>query len=112
VSIFRSSGPSASYSAILVVSVAIAAAGWWRGLNSEPQPVVRLSVEWGPEMSTAGFGAGSLLAISRDGLYLAVSVSLGSEVAIKVLPLVRSPLVPKLVTDLRRMPELKALGKQ
>jgi len=63
------------YAAIAFISVAIAAAGWWRGLHSEPQPVVRVSVELGPDMPTAGFGAGSLLAISRDGSHLAVSVS-------------------------------------
>ena len=60
--------------ATAVMSVAVAAAGWWRGPHSELQPVVRLSVELGPEMPAAGLGAGSLLAISRDGLHIAVSV--------------------------------------
>jgi serine/threonine-protein kinase len=64
------------YAAIISVSLAITAAlGWWRASRPETLPLLRLNIDLGPEVTTAGYGAGSLLAISRDGTRLAMSVS-------------------------------------
>ena len=64
------------FGVVLMIGIAIGgAAGWWRSTRPVPQPLVRLSIELGPEITAAGYGAGSLLALSRDGTRLAVSVS-------------------------------------
>jgi serine/threonine-protein kinase len=59
--------------AIGVVAI-VAAAGWLRGPRLEPRPFERLSINLGPDMATAGYGAGTLLALSRDGTRLVVAV--------------------------------------
>src|SRR5262245_58213468 len=64
-----------SYAAIVTIGLAAGAAGWLREPRLQPQPLVRSTVDLSPEFATAGFGAGSLLALSRDGTRLAVSVS-------------------------------------
>jgi DNA-binding winged helix-turn-helix (wHTH) protein len=64
------------YGAVLMIGVAIGgAAGWWRVTRPAPQPLVRVSLDLGPEMTAAGLGTGTLLGLSRDGTRLAVSVS-------------------------------------
>ena len=50
----------------------VAAAGWLCAPRPEPRALARLSINVGPEMATAGYGAGTLLALSRDGTRLAV----------------------------------------
>ncbi|MBV8906556.1 MAG: winged helix-turn-helix domain-containing protein, partial [Acidobacteriia bacterium] len=61
--------------AVLMTGIAIAVALWRRTPPSRPQPLARLSVDLGPGMTAGGYGAGSLLAISRDGTRLVVSVT-------------------------------------
>lgn len=60
--------------AFAIALAAVAVIGWWRATRSAPQPLLRLSVELGPEMTVAGPGSGSLLALSPDGARLAVAV--------------------------------------
>jgi Tol biopolymer transport system component/DNA-binding winged helix-turn-helix (wHTH) protein len=62
---------------VAVLAIGFAAGGaafWWRTPLPVSQPLVRLSVELGPEMAAAGPGSGSLLALSPDGTRLAVAV--------------------------------------
>src|SRR5262249_55422822 len=58
---------------IVVTSIAILAASEWLHaprLSPEPRPLARLNIDLGPGMGTAGYGAGTLLALSRDGTRL------------------------------------------
>ncbi|HTS29271.1 MAG TPA: winged helix-turn-helix domain-containing protein [Bryobacteraceae bacterium] len=64
------------YAAILGLGL-IASAGWWRVVarpRPAAKPLVRLSLDLGPDLAAAGLGTGSLLALSPDGSRLAVSV--------------------------------------
>ena len=47
----------------------------WRAPEPLSQRLVRLNLDLGPEMAGAGVGTGSLLAVSRDGARIAVSVT-------------------------------------
>jgi serine/threonine-protein kinase len=69
------------YAAVLAIGVLaigvlaiVAAAEWIRLPRAEPRPLVRLSINLGAEMAAAGYGAGTLLALSRDSTSLAVAV--------------------------------------
>ena len=64
------------YAAALAIAVLaiIAAAGWLRVPRQEPRPFERLSINLGPDLAAAGYGAGTLLALSRDGTRLAIAV--------------------------------------
>jgi serine/threonine-protein kinase len=63
----------ASALAIGVLAI-VATAGWIRGPRLEQRTLARLGINLGPEMAAAGYGAGTLLAVSRDGTRLAVAV--------------------------------------
>jgi serine/threonine protein kinase/Tol biopolymer transport system component len=62
--------------AALGMALAITAAvGWWRASRSEsPRPLMRLSVELGPEVKLGTMLDGPLLALSPDGTLLAMIV--------------------------------------
>ena len=62
------------YLIVLVIGLAAGIAiEWWRGAaRPEVQPLVRLAVDLGPEMTPAG--TGTVLALSPDGTRLALSV--------------------------------------
>jgi eukaryotic-like serine/threonine-protein kinase len=66
------------YGVLLVFAgLAILAVTEWLRLSiphSAPLPFARLNIDLGPDLTTSGYGAGSLLALSRDGTRLAVSV--------------------------------------
>ena len=68
--------PSSLWPHIIVLGIGLAAGialEWWRGAASPPiQPLVRLTVDLGPEITPAGTGA--VLALSPDGTRLALSV--------------------------------------
>src|SRR5215469_2380549 len=67
--------------AIIVLAI-VAAAGWLRVPPPEQRPLARLSINLGPDMAAAGYGAGTLLALSRDGTRLAVALGVpGGEYA-------------------------------
>jgi serine/threonine protein kinase len=51
-----------------------AAAGWWRRPQPESRPLMKLSVELGPDLAFARTGSGTGLAISPDGSRLALRV--------------------------------------
>src|SRR5579859_7675345 len=60
------------YVAALAIALAVVAAvGWWRATLPVPQPLVRLSIELGPERTAVGAGD---LALSPDGTRLTVAV--------------------------------------
>jgi Tol biopolymer transport system component/DNA-binding winged helix-turn-helix (wHTH) protein len=61
--------------AALVASVALLPGARWRSPEAVSQRLVRLSFDLGPDMAGAGLGTGSLLALSRDGSRVAVSVT-------------------------------------
>ena len=58
----------------LVLLAIVAAAGWQRALRTESQPFLRLNIDLGPGMTTGGYGPNSVIALSRDGTRVAVSV--------------------------------------
>jgi Tol biopolymer transport system component/DNA-binding winged helix-turn-helix (wHTH) protein len=61
--------------ALLAIALAIVAAiGWWRDTRPVPQPLMRLSVDLGYEITTRGASPATLLALSPDGTRLAVAV--------------------------------------
>jgi Tol biopolymer transport system component/predicted Ser/Thr protein kinase len=62
--------------AALGLALAITAAvGWWRASRSEPlRPLMRLSVEFGPDVKPGKSQGGGVLALSPDGTLLAVVV--------------------------------------
>ena len=43
---------------VAVLALGAAVAGWLRTAAKEPQPLVRLNLALGPDLATAGFGAG------------------------------------------------------
>lgn len=74
---FSSGSPRGwTYGAAAAIGVlaVVAAAGWLRAPRLPLRPFERLSIDLGPEMATAGYGAGTLLALSPDGTRLAVAV--------------------------------------
>jgi Tol biopolymer transport system component/DNA-binding winged helix-turn-helix (wHTH) protein len=66
----RTNGAAAAIAVLAIV----AAAGWLRGPRVERRPFERLTINLGPEMATAGYGAGTLLALSRDGTRVVVAI--------------------------------------
>lgn len=62
------------YTGIATAIMVVCAAGWWRAVQPRPGRFMRLNVDLGIGISEGGFGAGTLLALSRDGTRLAVSV--------------------------------------
>jgi len=61
--------------AIAVALAVTAAVGWWRASRSEPlRPLMRLSVELGPDMTLVRPRGQAVLALSPDGTLLAASV--------------------------------------
>ncbi len=62
------------YVAILTIALAIVAAvGWWRVTHQAPTPLVRLSIDLGPELTAVGPGFGTTVALSPDGTRIAVT---------------------------------------
>jgi Tol biopolymer transport system component/predicted Ser/Thr protein kinase len=62
--------------AALATALAVTAAfGWWRASRSQPlRPLMRLSVEFGPDVKPGKSKGGGFLALSPDGTLLAVTV--------------------------------------
>jgi len=88
--------------AALTMAFAVTAAvGWWRASRSTPlHPLLRLSVELGPDMKLERPHGGSFLALSPDGTLLAVIVR-GADGATRVVTrrLDRSELTPLAGTE-------------
>jgi Tol biopolymer transport system component/DNA-binding winged helix-turn-helix (wHTH) protein len=63
-----------SVAVLAIALAAVAAVGWWRATRPVPQPLVRLSVDLGSEITAEGGGPATLLALSPGGTRLAVAV--------------------------------------
>ena len=60
--------------AIAAVAILAAGAGWWRATRMPERPLLRMTVEMSPDLPLTAGGSGGMMALSPDGVRIAVTL--------------------------------------